>query len=301
MKKSFKYLAVCFLGLIGISCGNTATTAHSQVSGYTPSYVPLPATPAEGFSTPEKRNTYMALHYWDNLDMNDKTTLRDEAFLERNFLRFIEFYLQGDPSSHERAMASMIDKVADDKPAFETLSFIAETYLYSPDSPILADEYYRDFLQAWTQSSKFDDVELMRPRQLLEQANKNLPGTKAADFSYTSREGNKTTLRKTLDGKTLLLIFYEPDCNHCREVFAQLSNDAGFNGDIENGRFSVLAMYAGDNFDLWKEHAAALPANWQVGISPQIEEEDLYIIRATPQMYFIDATGIVLEKDLFPQ
>lgn len=249
--------------------------------------------------TPE---AHKLISFWDEADFNDTITWHNEELLQQNFIRFISGMPDIEQEElRQQAFAAMIDKAAADPKILEMLTFMGERYLYSPDSPFLADNLYMDFLEAWTSSDKLSDTDLIRPRALLEQAKKNLPGTRATDFAYTDRDGNQKTLLNSLDGKTLLLIFYDPDCDHCRKVFKQFGEDPGFNADLASGAFTVLAIYAGDDKDEWKKNLDMIPTGWAVGISPDVDENELYIVRSTPEMYFIDANGTVIEKDLFPQ
>lgn len=283
--KVFKNFIPAFVAMIScFSC--TGKNAESQA-------VELPPM------TPEAEKL---IHFWDEADFSDTLTWRNEELLQQNFLRFITGLPEVEEEVFRRmAFKDLIDRASVDKPTLDMLTFMAERYLYDVDSPFMNDPFYMDFLEGWNSSEKLSEADLIRPRALLEKARKNLPGTPAADFAYVTREGTEQTLKQTLSDKTLFLIFYEPDCDHCKEAFKQMGADPGMNADLAAGKYDVLAVYAGDDEQLWRDNLDMVPANWKVGISPQIADDELYDIRSTPQMCIIGADGLIIEKDLFPE
>lgn len=94
-------------------------------------------------------------------------------------------------------------------------------------------------------------------------------------------------------------MFYEPDCEHCGSVVEALRNDAVFSRAVGNGDIRMIAAYLGDDYELWREHAAKLPQTWETGIDRKgrIDDGELYVVRATPSIYLIDATGKIVLKD----
>ena len=69
----------------------------------------------------------------------------------------------------------------------------------------------------------------------------------------------------------------------------------------------MLAVYSGDDRDLWERDAAVLPAEWTVGYeSGWLQDTGAYVLRAMPTLYLLDRNKQVILKDvqphqLFPQ
>ena len=61
---------------------------------------------------------------------------------------------------------------------------------------------------------------------------------------------------------------------------------------------NVLAIYSGENKDLWNNTKENFPRSWTVGYEPgEIDEKDLYILRALPSFYLIDKNKKIILKD----
>ena len=101
--------------------------------------------------------------------------------------------------------------------------------------------------------------------------------------------------------KTLLL-FYDPECDHCDEIVGKLQKDPLLNRRIAEGKMKVLAVYADGNIDLWKKDLPSMPKNWTIvrDIS-RIQPLGLYILRAMPAIYLLDANKKVIKKELVPE
>jgi thiol-disulfide isomerase/thioredoxin len=91
------------------------------------------------------------------------------------------------------------------------------------------------------------------------------------------------------------LFFYDPDCNHCRDVAQQLAESEEMNVRIAEGDLRVLAVniYGDEGRSL-----VHIPENWIHGVDLSgIEEHELYIVRSAPAIYLLDAEHKVLLKD----
>lgn len=132
---------------------------------------------------------------------------------------------------------------------------------------------------------------------LQEAYQKNRPGTQAANFVYLNHKGKPTTLYRT-KGKSLLLIFYDPDCQHCMEVIDTLNSNALLLHQIQKKELTVLAIYADGDLDVWKRNKCKLPTNWKVGFATgEIFDRELYILPEMPTIYLLDKNKMVLLKD----
>ena len=138
----------------------------------------------------------------------------------------------------------------------------------------------------------------MRADFLLERVQKNRPGAKASDFQYITRDNKKRNLW-SVKAEKLLLIFYDPECQHCMEIISQIIHDSDISDRLNNGKLKILAIYTEGNENVWEANKNRLPANWSVGkdISGIIDNE-LYDLKAMPTLYLLDKDKQVLMKDL---
>lgn len=256
--------------------------------------LPLPVIPAK-LTSPEERADYLAMHFWDAMDWQDRSIALDSAFIEQNFANYLSGLPYTTDAGLNKAVSALLDRVRD--AGSKQLDFfydVATRYLYKQDSPL---RYERAFL-AFADWAIAADYNADRAKYHKSDILHNAPGSEAPDFSYELSAGGKSTLH-SLRGCPLLLMFYEPDCDQCAEAERVLSHSEDLRNAINAGQLKVLAVYVGDKRELWKKHAGSLPADWIVGIDREkrIDEDELYNIRATPSFYLIDPAGKIVLKD----
>ena len=265
-----------------------------------PLELPLPNVPAT-LRTPEERASYVITHFWDAMDFRDASRSHNGTFMEQNFANFISVFPYANEQARQTAVETLLDKAEADSGACVLLRDIAEKYLYEPNSPMLSEEYYILFLERFVNSTVLGEYGTLRLRRQLDAARKNRPGMTAADFAYTTREGNRTTLHQTVSDGDLLLMFYDPDCEHCKEVMAELQASEVLSSIVASGKLKILAVYSGDSHQLWQQTAASLPVDWTVGYeSGVLQDCGAYVLRAMPTLYLLDQHKTVVLKDVLP-
>lgn len=274
---------------------SSADTLQAVASG--PEELPLPEVPAT-LLDPVDRANYIVTHFWDNMDFSDTSRSHSEDFVEQNFANFISLFPYAGEEARRASVNRLLDAAAVDSAAYVLLANTAEKYLYEPNSPMLSEDYYLLFLEWMADSPLLNTVRL---HYQLEAARKNRPGMPAANFSYVTRDGKRRSLRDTKVSGSLLLIFYDPDCDHCKEIMAELQANGTLSAAIVGGRMTVLAVYAGEDRELWQETAPSLPERWIVGLdTSDLEEKGLYVLRAMPTLYLLDSDKKVILKDVLP-
>lgn len=259
--------------------------------------LPLPDIPPT-LRDPHERAAYLLRHFWDAMEFADTLRSRDRAWLEQHFANFASVF----PHADSAAVASSIDSVllaaSADRPALDLLIETAEKYLWEPDSPLCDDGYYMLFLERVLRCPALDRCEKLRPAYRLEAARRNRVGSTAADFVYTDRSGHPHTLHDTRG--ELLLLFYDPDCDHCMETIASLRRLATLQRAVGSGRLTVLALFADGDSASW--HTPALPEGWIDGLDATgVQERGLYAFKRLPALYLLDRDKRVLAKEPDPE
>ncbi len=286
----------------GNSRGNhSEKTAVSAVAAVdTAGDLPLPEVPA-GLQAGEERAAYVAEHFWDAMDFADTLRGRNRGFMEQNFANFLTLFPHVPETARAAAVSKLMRRAEADTAAYRLLAEIAEKYLYDPNSPMRNEEFFIPFLQELGRTSLLDEFEKTRPAFLLRAVMKNRPGMRAADFTYIVRDGRRCSLYGT-QAPLVLLIFYDPDCENCKEVTAALSGNGFLNRLIADGQLTVLAVYADGDRAAWERTKADMPADWTVAFDTgRIGTEELYVLPATPVIYLLDGNKRVLLKDASPQ
>ncbi len=169
----------------------------------------------------------------------------------------------------------------------------AETYLYDPASPYRNEEEYIRFLESLLDDQNVPEEKKLRPREQLKIVKKNRPGQQATDFSYLTREEEKSTLLSTPVDSLLLVVFFDPECPHCIETMKQAFEL------VKDKDIKVLAVYTEGKQDIWDGFKDTFPKECIVGINEDtsILKKGLYDLIAMPTMYLLDKDKRVLLKD----
>lgn len=287
---NFLPLLLTLLSLSACSGSKPAGAPQPRISAE--AELPLPAIP-DTMRNPADRATFLLRHFWDAMDFADTTLTRSEPFMERNFVNFVNLYPHAITDSLPAITADLLHRATIDDPSRQLLYSLIDKYLASADSPVASDDTYIAFLSEWVRLP-LDSYELIEPRYRLESALKNRPGTIAADFSYQLTDGTTHTLHST-SAPRILLLFYDPDCDHCMATISQLRSDPDINRLIDSGRLTLLAIYTEGDADLWHQTAPSMPTNWTVGIdASSIIDSDIYTIPEMPGLYLLDSDHRVI-------
>ena len=291
--EKFRYCAIIILICLSVSAAASPSDSTAVET------LPLPELPAT-LREPTARANYIIAHFWDAMDFRDTVRSRDKSFMEQNFANYISVFPYADEEARREAVNTLLHKAEADSLAYRLLADVAEKYLYEPNSPMLSEDFYILFLEHLVNAPQLGS-KTTRLRWQLEAARKNRPGMTAADFSYTTREGVRMTLHQTHSEEQLLLLFYDPECEHCKEVMASLQQNATLNRLVAEKRLTVLAVYSGDDRNLWERDAAALPVEWTVGYETGwLQDTGAYVLRAMPTLYLLDRNKQVIQKDVQP-
>ncbi len=163
----------------------------------------------------------------------------------------------------------------------------AETQLFDSDEDRMAD-----FLRAALASGKLMPSETETAEWMLHDVcERNAPGTTAADFRFATPDISENTLLTYLPGKPLCVIFYDPDCDHCKKVIAKLSGELASLVD-------VLAVCVDSTPRRWEQTRDALPGPWVKAFDrSEVTLNDIYMIRSLPSIYLLDADRTVVMKN----
>ncbi len=311
-----KYLIAPVIGAVmAVSCstggaGNAAFSAGHEVSAKAAvadsgqvgvaGQLPLPEVPA-ALRDPQARGAYIVEHFWDGMDFGNRNLSLDTAFMEQSFANFASLFEVSGDDAVRQGMLSLVERASADAEACAFLAYVAEKYLYDPNSPMLDERSYIRFAEALTGNAGVDAALKARPEWLLGVALKNRPGSRAADFGFIDRDGKRGTLHEWVRGSSsrVLVVFYDPDCDSCNGILQALASSGRLASAIDCGELRVLAVYPGDDRELWSQSSQSFPAKWEVAIdSGRIDKEELYVFPAMPVLYLLENDVTVIVKDM---
>ena len=199
---------------------------------------------------------------------------------------------------HDRGQMAEADTIAASLIAADGIDrtmAAADSCFFTAGSPTECEALYALFLEhalAADSGSDMDDLYLWQLESVCEV---NAEGTPAADFCFALLDGpSETTLGQYVDGRELCLIFYDPDCQHCAEVMAELQGLSRLT--------RVLAVCTGSTPERWRQTATGLPRGWAAAFDrSSVQDDDTYVIRSFPSIYLIDKHGTVQMKNPSPR
>lgn len=261
--------------------------------------LPLPVVP-DSLRTPAKRASYIVAHFWDNMDFADTIRSHNRDFMEQNFVNYLSLFPHTPDDTIKAEVPRLMKRAEVDTLAYNMIADLADQYLYDAESPMLDEESYISFLETILAGEFIEEARRARFEYEFSDATKNRKGSIAADFNFIDSEGNRNTLHGLSDGKrSLILLFYDPDCDHCQDVINTLKENRSIAEKIKSGEIAILAVYAEGDAEVWNNSKNALPAEWTNAFSPgdEIEESELYVLRHMPTIYFLGPDNKVLLKD----
>lgn len=253
--------------------------------------LPLPALP-DTLRAPEARAAFMALHFWDALDFSRDPRAVDTLFMEQNFANYLTVLQVTAPDGVEAAVDALLCNSRRSQPAAGVVDFVADKYLYDPNSPMRDEELYLPFLHYLERDTTLTEAQREKATWQISKILKNRRGFVATDFSFTTSDGAKTTLLKQLGADLTILMLYDPDCEQCREISGQF-----IAAPLPAG-VKVIAIDVSEQRAAHQRNDLPFPATWTMGIaSPEFEEAEPYEVRALPTFYLFDGSATIVLKD----
>lgn len=242
----------------------------------------------------QARLAYVLQHFWSNYLFDDQSQPNRDTG-EQGFVDFINLMQYADSATCASAARVFTDSIAVSASRLKHFDGLIDHYLGNPDSPLKNDVSYAHLLRAVVTRLPDGDVTRSRLAYRLKLVERNQPGTLAADFEYIDRQGHHHRLYDT-DSELTLLVFSDPECEHCHELMPLIIGNATLQGDA---RLTVLNIYPDENRKAWEQDVKPLPLNWQEGRSPEGElmRKQVYALPALPSLYLLDSQKRVLVKD----
>lgn len=238
-----------------------------------------------------------ALHFWDDICFAD-TAECSRMKLEHRFEQFLTLLSDEPIEVVDSAFTLLLRSAMIDASSMGAVYELAEFYLNGWDSPMRNEDFFISFLKAVLAEPALSDSYADRSRYLLAVAQKNRPGSIAADFVFEQADGTTNSLHQWVK-QTTLLVLYSADCGHCAEVLTKLKQHDELAAAVEQGAMNVLAVCIDDNRELWRSQTGTLPKQWGVGYDGgSIMDADSYELSDLPAIYVLDSDCRVRIKEL---
>jgi thiol-disulfide isomerase/thioredoxin len=132
---------------------------------------------------------------------------------------------------------------------------------------------------------------------LYEIVKKSRPGSPATDIAGVSPDGRTLSLKADAHGKAIVLLFWDPDCGHCKMIINQLVTVWPA---YEQRGLEVVAFCLTKKKDEWIQAVDVYNMGEFVNMSDLKDTEsvtfDKYHIRGTPEIYVIDENFTIFSR-----
>lgn len=254
---------------------------------------PFPEVPAMMTDT-QARLKYVLENFWSRYNFADGSTYNEQVG-EQGFSEFINLLSYADAATCKRAVDGLMKYISGDERMMKRFDSLTDHYLGNPNSPLRNDVTYEQMLRGLLSSKKVDEARRSSMEFKLSLVARNQPGTKGADFEYVDRVGRRHRMYD-LQSELTLLVFSDPECEHCHELMPKIMGSKVLAGDR---RLKVLSIYPDENVKAWMQMRPTLPHNWSEGRSPggKLMHDQTYYLPAMPVLYLLDKDKKVIIKD----
>ena len=322
IKKTMKlYIKIILLAmlLVSVSCGRRAGEGSASVQQKRTREFPMVNPPAM-MQEHQEIMEYMAMHYWDTFVQKpqdgEKLYLCDSIHVagveigkfEQALANYI-YILDNLPINiAQKAVREMARKAEACESAdtssnvFETFVKMTEKYMFDPNSPLRDEDLYSSYAGSLSQSIHLDQASKDRYAYVAKMCRLNERGSKAADFTFSDRNGRRYTLYG-IKADWTLLFFSNPGCQACLEIINSLKADPKISQMIADRQLAVLNIYIDEDLKEWKEYMPIYPQEWYNGFDPDlvIRNDKVYNVRAIPSLYLLGSDKTVILKDADPE
>lgn len=294
---SFAFLTGCNHGKVSQQTDESGAEPEQVVASNTFQAALLPEIPSV-LTTPDQQASFMVEHYWDKSDFTDTGYLTHQDITEQAWVDYINLLNYVPLETAREAIKNVFTRTTFHKEVFKNLTDLADKYLYDPNSPMRNEEFYIPVLESMLASPLLNESEKIRPKDRLNLAQKNRPGTRALDFTYTLASGKQGTLHGLSADYTILFI-NNPGCRACAETITGMKRSSIFNQLLSENKIKILALYTDTDLAEWQKHLSDFPDTWVNAYDKHqiISNRNLYDLKAIPTLYLLDKAKTVLLKD----
>jgi len=257
--------------------------------------IPEPVIPV---SDPiECKYGYLVNHFFDNVNFSDKRLL-NTPLLEQK----LGFYFKQMVPPLPDSITERVDQVLQKAKADHNVYNWTVLYLYNlyHEAPIEGNNEIYNYIGEnfiLTEPNRWSDkafVEKVRNR--VAKARLNPIGEIATNLWLQSPEGKKVDLY-SIKATYTVLFFYNPECEACQPVSAELSE---FSKQNRAKGVEVFAVYMDQKKEVWKSAIAEKGQSWINVFDPKgpSEIEEKYDLFALPMIYLLDKNKKVIAKDV---
>ncbi len=244
-----------------------------------------------------KRYEYYKEHYFDNIDMEDDRMLRTPYFTNKLETFFTKTVFQI-PDSIVKEANRVIEMAADNKEMEKyliqyTFNTVNESKVMGMDAAMvsLAERYYLSGYADWV-----DEEFLTKLEERVTKLKPNLIGNKAPDLKLISPNNEYFRLNEVY-AKLTILVFWEPDCGHCKKEIPKLKEEIW--DKYGDQGVKIFAVFTQHEKDKWTEFIEEHQLEEWINVWDPYNQSNFrnsYDIYSTPAIFVLDENKNIIAK-----
>ncbi|MBN4051579.1 DUF5106 domain-containing protein [bacterium AH-315-M05] len=241
---------------------------------------------------------YLKEHYFDNVDFSDERLLRTPVYHSR-LMKYMQKMTPQIPDSINSSADHVIEKAKANKDMFRyTLHKIINTYetskIMGMDAVFvhLAEKYYMTNQAYWV-----DSVQLYKISERVRKLKPILIGKQAPPIYHIKDRSGKLIPLYSVDAKYLILIFWDPDCGHCKKDMPKIKDV--YEKYKEKG-VKAYAVCTEVERDKWIAFVDKYQLTW-INVADfdfRSPFRELYDISSTPKIFLLDKDKKIIAKQI---
>jgi len=246
-----------------------------------------------------KNYNFMVAHYWDNFNFAQPGMIRS-PLIDGRLDNYFKNTLLQIPDSFLRPTFVLIEKAKANEEMFRYISLqrlndaiTSEVMGMDKVFVAIAERYFLNGNGAW-----LDSTALAKVKEKVRVTKPNLIGNLAPELKLPDSEGNYFSLRQ-MNSKYTILLFWEPNCSHCKKTVPQLYKDLYL--PLKDKGVDIYAVCTQNKKDDWLKAISEYKIyDWTNVWDPSVTSNfhSLYDVFSTPVIYILDPTKHIIAKRL---
>ena len=257
----------------------------------------------------EDKTTYYITHYWDDVDLKDRSLVYTSDLFNKMSLYFFNVLYHADKDTICKYADMVLQRVEDDTLMLRYfMDYIMPRYYRSTKNIgwdatwcYLVRKYYLTGKCAWASQS-----EISNKRQSVEFLEKSLIGAMGAELwmadTNQSADPKDWISSHRFPQKYVILWFWDPDCHHCQEQTAELKRLYDSLTVAGNKIFEVYAIGYEADVAKWKKYVREhqLPFVNVGGSNVNIDYQEAYNVHGAPTMIILNEERRIIMNKVIP-
>ena len=238
-------------------------------------------------------------HYWDNFNFSQPAMIRTPLIDSRLDNYFKNTLLQI-PDSFLQPTFELIEKAKANEEMYRYISLqrlnaAVTSEVMGMDKLFveIAERYFLNGKATW-----LDTAAIAKVKEKVRVTKPNLIGNLAPELKLPDSEGNYYSLRQ-MNAKYTILLFWEPNCSHCKKAVPQLYKDLYL--PLKDKGIDIYAVCTQNKKEDWLKAISEYKIyDWTNVWDPSVTSNFryLYDIFSTPVIYILDPSKHIIAKRL---